>query len=399
MSSELDAELYGAGIIVTCAVLERGERDFVSVAKAVSRELDHPPVALRRFLRSWYEGARYACLDHGLNMAGCSTEDEILDAMVDIDEWGGPQAALPEPLAWLVSGDPAQAPSQGELRAMLTGALSTPTPEGVMQFARSAVRHKAYGPFNIYMIHTQRPGAGAVASSQAWHRLGRTVRKGAIPILILKPLGPITQVFEELDTEPQPQREPETDAFAATGKFDPARLATLIERLGKRTKRHLVVRTFPATLGSNLAGWITGSVEPQSSVSPRVSKAEMAANGGKESVWDVTINAQLTPAEQFVTLLHELGHLFCGHLGPFLDSNHAEDEFGWPDRRTLNRVTQEIEAELVAWWLAEREGIVTGSPLYLKPYLECAGDAVAHVDFDRVTRAVARVRGYLGGKP
>jgi len=62
----------------------------------------------------------------------------------------------------------------------------------------------------------------------------------------------------------------------------------------------------------------------------------------------------LTPAEQFVTLLHELGHLFCGHLGAFADNNLAVEEFGWPDRGHIPHAAQEIEAELVAWWLAKR---------------------------------------------
>ena len=214
------------------------------------------------------------------------------------------------------------------------------------------------------------------------------MRQGAIPILILKPAGPITQVFEELDTDPQPPRLPESDAFAADGDFAPERLDKLIATLAKRTKRNLVVRTRKVDFGRNLAGWITGGSDDE----PLVSQE------GYEPVWNVSINRQLTPVEQFTTLLHELGHLFCGHLGPFEDNNLKDDEYGWPDRSALPHSAKEIEAELVAWWLAEREGIITGSPLYLKPFMERAGEANGLVDLDRVTRAVARVRSYLGDK-
>ena len=283
---------------------------------------------------------------------------------------------------------PTDLPNEDALRELMARALSIPTPDALMHFTRFASRMNRFGPFNIYMIFAQRPGAGIVASKQQWASQGRTVRRGAIPILILKPAGPITQVFEELDTDPQLPRLPENDAFAAHGDFSPERLDKLIDTLAKRTKRNLVVRTRKVDFGRNLAGWVTGGADDE----PLVSQE------GYEPVWNVSINRLLTPAEQFTTLLHELGHLFCGHLGAFEDNNLKEEEYGWPDRSTLPHFAREIEAELVAWWLAEREGIITGSPIYLKPYIERAGDEVGLVDLDRVTRAVARVRSYLGDK-
>lgn len=272
-------------------------------------------------------------------------------------------------------------------------ALTAPTPEAIMHFAGFANRMRAFGPFNVQMIYAQRPGAGLVATRREWKGRGYTVRPGAIPIIVLRPMGPIDHVFEELDTDAPIARDPASDVFAAAGDLDPERLDGLIANLAKPTKRHLMVRVMRRPTGTNLAGWIAGHPLLPVDAAPSVQKE------AKGSVWHVSINERLTPAEQFVTLLHELGHLFCGHLGPFSDNNLSIDEFGWPDRRTLSRDAMEIEAELVAWWLANREGLTTGSPIYLKPYLEQAGPAVAEVDLDRVTRAVARVRGYLGGRP
>lgn len=392
-----DVEVHADGIILAAGLIESGIQDFVSVITAIARDLDRSPEELRPYLRTWYEGARYACLDHGIDTSRCSSEDEILDAMANIDDWGAASATWEAPHR--TEGPQSSAPTDDDLRALMGLALTAPTPDAIMHFAGFANRMRGFGPFNVQMIYAQRPGAGLVATRREWEAQGRTVRRGAIPIVVLRPMGPIEYVFEELDTDPPIQRDPANDAFAADGPFDPERLTKLIAALAKPTSRHLTVRVKLQSFGANLAGWINRQPIQAGKHDPAVKRDAAASKAAGGAVWDVAINGRLTPAEQFVTLLHELGHLFCGHLGAFVENNLTVDEFGWPDRSGLPHATREIEAELVAWWLANREGLTTGSPLYLRPYLEQSGDDIELVDLDRVTRAVARVRGYLGGKP
>lgn len=385
-----DAELYADGIALAAALIESGTQDFKSVVSSIANDIGRSPVDLRPYLRSWYEGARYACADHGIDTSRCSTSAEIQAALATIYEWGAApveEFAEPEQFSFDMG-----APTEDELRDLMGLALTAPTPDAIMSFVNFADRMKGFGPFNVQMIYAQRPGAGRVATRREWASQGRTVRPGSIPIIVLRPMGPIGYVFEELDTDPPFERDPASDMFAADGDFSPDRLKDLIANLAKPTKRHLMVKVTSKPAGANLAGWITGRPLAPDAI-PSVERGEA------RSVWHVSINERLTPAEQFVTLLHELGHLFCGHLGAFADNNLAVDEFGWPDRGHIPHAAQEIEAELVAWWLANREGLTTGSPHYLRPYLERAGSAVAEVDLERVTRAVARIRGYLGGKP
>lgn len=387
---------YANGLSVCHDLLQESQRDFITVSLGISDRLAMPIGDLRPFLRTWYNTMRTFLEDSDQSIIGMSTSDEVDLAMSWLKRWTN-NAPKPEGGSGNYASDiDAGSPSEAELRALMGLALTAPTPDAIMNFTGFVSRMRRFAPFNVQMIYTQRPGAGQVASRREWANEGRMIRPGAIPILVLRPMGPIEHVFEQLDTDPQTKREPESDAFAAVGELAPGRLEKLIKSLAKPTKRHLTVCVFLKPFGANLAGWIIGNAIPLTAGPPLVGKPAGSAKQG--STWDITVNLQLSETEQFVTLLHELGHLFCGHLGAFSDNNLLMEEFGWPSRQYLPHAAMEIEAELVAWWLANREGLTTGSPVYLRPYLEQAGDAVSLVDLDRVTRAVARVRGYLGDK-
>lgn len=390
----IDGALMMAGFDACYELFQEQPRDFVTVALGVADMLGMPVYDLRSCIRAWYNGVRDAMEDSGVPVPDASSPAEVIEALAWMNRWMPrlPQGRMQD------FGSIGPTPDEESLRAMMAKALSTPTPEAVMDFTRNAVRLKKFGPYNILMIYAQRPGAGMVASKAKWRAMGRDVRQGAIPILILYPKGPITQVFEELDVIPAWPRLPENDAFGVTGVFDEARLGKLVAALSKPGKRKVTVKLKGVNVGRSLAGWINEVHDPCSDEPPRIERKHKEETADGLRVWEISINEKHLPAEQFVTLLHELGHLFCGHVGEFRPANQEMDESGWPDRRSLPSAAKEIEAELVAWWLAEREGLVTGSPLYLRPYLEKAGAAVGSVDLDRVTRAVARVRSYLGDK-
>jgi hypothetical protein len=51
-----------------------------------------------------------------------------------------------------------------------------------------------------------------------------------------------------------------------------------------------------------------------------------------------------------------------------LNVTSNDDESGWPDRRRLGKNEKEVEAEVVAFLVASRAGVVTASAQYLKDY-------------------------------
>ena len=65
---------------------------------------------------------------------------------------------------------------------------------------------------------------------------------------------------------------------------------------------------------------------------------------------------------QYATLVHELAHLYCGHVGtPNLN--------WWPNRTSLNRTFCEFEAESVSYLVCQRRGIDNPSKEYLAGYV------------------------------
>lgn len=80
----------------------------------------------------------------------------------------------------------------------------------------------------------------------------------------------------------------------------------------------------------------------------------------------VTLNRKHSETRRFGTLAHELGHVFCGHLG-------VTGEKLWELRGELSHDTREFEAEAVAYLVCERLNIDPGSAACLAGYLSVEG--------------------------
>src|SRR5439155_23624391 len=78
--------------------------------------------------------------------------------------------------------------------------------------------------------------------------------------------------------------------------------------------------------------------------------------------YEVLLNSRHSPEEKYATLVHELGHLYCGHLG-------TPNDKWWPDRRGLGKVACEFEAESVCYLVCTRLGIGNPSAEYLAGYV------------------------------
>lgn len=157
-------------------------------------------------------------------------------------------------------------------------------------------------PFNALLLNIQKPGLRFAAFERDWYnRLNRTVKEGARPLVILWPFGPVAFVYDMEDTEGDPLPDDVAHAFRATGPVTPVAMTSFEYRLWK-----FGIYVAFIDYGDGLAGHIAAeglTVEQQS------------PDRKKRPSYRIRINARHEPNVQFATLVHELAHLYLGHMG------------------------------------------------------------------------------------
>ena len=164
-------------------------------------------------------------------------------------------------------------------------------------------------PFNGMLVHLQKEGSEFVLSPTKWkNRFNRIIKANAQPIVILKPFGPVSLVYDINDTEPDPQLRvvpiPEDilHPFKAEGSVPQEMLDRLINNLPREG-----VRYQEADLGAMMAGFIR--------VAPKGLKQSCGkTRDGKIKelpvYFDLVINSKLKAEERLPVIAHELGHSF-----------------------------------------------------------------------------------------
>jgi hypothetical protein len=230
------------------------------------------------------------------------------------------------------------------------------------------VRLRNFAPFNALLLQVQKPGLKYAASAHDLReRFGRTLKEAARPLLILWPFGPVALVYDVLDTEGRPFPE-DVAVFFAQGSIDAARVASFIPLI---TRKNIEWCWIDA--GDQKAGSIR--------VLTRASEEEVTK-------YRMQINRNHNPPVQFTTLVHELGHLFLGHLGPDKALNVSE-------RASMDHAQLELEAESVAFLVCARNGVRSKSETYLAHYVE-TNPTIDDIDIYQVMRAAGQVEALLG---
>ena len=180
------------------------------------------------------------------------------------------------------------------------------------------------------------------------------------------PFAPVSLVFDVMDTEGNELPE-DVNPFPAFGSMDTTRIEAMESAL---TKANFKVAWLDQ--GDTKAG----SIERVRS-SDGVTKAEYL----------IKINNNHPPQTKFVTLTHELAHLFLGHLGEDL-------KLKIKSRTGLLYNQREIEAESVAYIVCGRHGVSPKSQSYLSNHV-VSDMTTKNLDVYQIMKAAGQVESIL----
>ena len=237
-----------------------------------------------------------------------------------------------------------------------------------------------FAPFNAFLLHMQKPGLRFAASESDWSlRFGRQIKEGARPLLILWPFGPVAFVYDIEDTFGNSLPKDIEKAFRAEGNLTEGSIRKFGAKLASKAIELRLLE-----YGDGKAGEIS-TEEGRGSEGLEIRKRSL--NKREPALYIMRINSKHDPNVQFVTLTHELAHLYLGHLG--------QDKYlGIPERGFVKIAQAELEAESVAYLVCERNGVSSESERYLSHFVK-TNEFIDSIDLYLVLRAAGQIESVL----
>lgn len=230
-----------------------------------------------------------------------------------------------------------------------------------MELLEFVGRFREYAPFNAMLVRIQLPGSQFVAPPSRWLRdYGRRLKPGARPLVILQPRGPVMFVFDVGDTEPVEGAPPlprevthpfDVRAGSLGGELDQTKVNAARDGISIQ-----LGQAAPQGAGSIRKSQFQGSVKFQIRKRPKPEYIQVPVR------YEILLNERHSAETRYATLVHELAHLYCGHLG-------TPDPRWWPDRRFVAPDIAEFEAESVSFLVCQRLGLDSPAEEYLASYV------------------------------
>lgn len=231
--------------------------------------------------------------------------------------------------------------------------------ESFLRYALRARLKQRWSLFNSALAYSQRSGCVYLATETKWEKMGRTIKASATPIVIMQPFGPVTFVYDLADTEGDyVSRDLQEYLDFIEPPLQPLSEET-IESL-KYVCRCLKIKYSEKQMGAGKAGF----------ASIRGNFLEPEKNKKRKIGWyEIVINTNCNATAKALTILHELGHILCGHL-VLTKEQRRESALTTPDRskEKLNRNIEEWEAEKVCEVTCRMLGLYYDSTDYLAGY-------------------------------
>lgn len=248
-------------------------------------------------------------------------------------------------------------------------------------------RHDYLAPYNAMLVQMQKPGATFIFNGKKWREYGRRPKINAQCIIILKPFGPVQCVFDYGDTEIIPGMEllaSKADLMeewdATFRKIEGDIPENLYKTLCKNLPKYGIYLDNNFLAANTYGGYIMKYEEAKLHVTTINFKSIYYP-----SKFIISVNRNLKTTENFHTICHELGHLFCCH-----------QYYSPSKQRYLTKIEREFEAETVAWLVCKRLGIKNPSEEYLATY--APSGEIPICSLEHIMKAVAEVEKMLHSK-
>ncbi len=331
------------------ATYDRGDRDLVRTAQEITmagKMAGFTKRGRRRMLDYLY-GFIDTLEERGVDPfeKGCRVDDP--STLFSSDRLGGlfnanPTLQRPAQSDLFRTPDGQQPRERALIDQLIAATKLYDSSDAIQQLFAFTIRLREFAPFNAMLLHIQKPGLTHAATAHDWwQRFGRVPKKGARPLLVLRMKGPVDFVFDVQDTE---GKDLPVDAFSfpTFGNLSDNRFAEFMRAVSKE-KIDLV----QLDAGDGQAGWIR--------------LLARSKNDKGKNVYQLAYNRNHAAPTRFVTVAHELAHLYLGHLG-------ADNGRRVPDRRHTHHELMEVEAEMAAYLVAMRNGLEPRSESYLSNY-------------------------------
>jgi len=220
---------------------------------------------------------------------------------------------------------------------------------------------KGYSYFNSALILLQRPGALFIESEDVWeNRYERHVRPDATPIVVMQPFGPINFVYDFADTYGEKIPKHMRDSFSLP-QADPIFGEMLPELI--RVANQLGIYYGEKDYGSRQGGQVEYLANPM--------KVKVHEDKKEKEIeilthYAITVNKHSTDEQKATTILHEIGHLLCGHLP--VDKDNQRLKVLDRTKENLSEEQKEYEAEKVCELICKSLGVSYDNIDYLYGY-------------------------------
>jgi antirestriction protein ArdC len=210
--------------------------------------------------------------------------------------------------------------------------------EVLTQYLTTMARFHKYSLGNVLLIAIQKPEASNVAGIYTWNQLGRRVKKGEKGIMIFAPM--IAKHRRQKSSEEGEESESKSTAGPALVGFRPVYVWDVSQTDGNPLP---TLREFSGEAGKHLAQLVQFVIGRgiKFGYSDKIAPARGVSKGGS-----IELLPDMTEAEQFATLVHEVAHELL----------HKSER-----RSVISKTVRETEAEAVAFVVSKAIGLETGS--------------------------------------